>query len=188
MSEVKEIFLQETRDSANALREGLDFDPFHKITKQQFERTYLPILRPLLEGGEINVQQWLSVTEHPFIGLEVYKGEEIIFKIHSLLKPIGTATSGTDRATISEVTLDLPSLVSDSPMMSKKIYQNRLRESITKEDRTIDIDGLVELGKVADMYKIEGPYLGLVQHAAKAGVEGAIAEEKPDVFEEWEDC
>lgn len=188
MSEVKEIFLEETRESANALREGLDFDPFHRITREQFEKTYLPILRPLLEGDEIDTQRWLAAVEHPFIGLEVYNGDEVVFKINSLLKPIGTATSTTDRATISEVTLDLPSLVSDSPMMSKKIYQSRLRESITEEDRSLDVQGLVELGKVADHYKIEGPFMGLAFQAAKAGVEGAGEPERESNIDDWEDC
>lgn len=187
-NEVKQVFLDEVRESADALRTGLDFEPFHRITKDQFERTYLPILRPLLEGGDINAPLWISKVEHPFIGLEVFNGEELIFSVPSLLKPIGTASSKADVATISEVTLDLPSLVSDSPMMSKSIYQNRLRQSISQEDRDIDREGLVELGKVADFYRIEGPYQGLVLQAAKAGVEGAVQEEPESNIDEWEDC
>ncbi len=177
---IKEGYKKEVREAAKALSDGLDFEPIHKVPMDYFDLNYLPILKPLLEGGDINQQEWISLTEHPLVSIAVYDGDKCIFIVPPLLKSISTATNPADGTSIADAAKLLPSYTADSPMQSKRFYSALLSKTITGDDRRVDRDGLEQICKIAKHYDIKGPYLELLNTVA-------IKADAPADFDEWED-
>ena len=73
----------------------IDSDPCTRVTIQTFRARILPLLANI--GPNFDVVGWIEELSHPHCRLEVYDGEQLVYKLPSMVSQLETATGNSDR-------------------------------------------------------------------------------------------
>lgn len=141
-------FIQENIDNVGKLLESQLDTPVNQIGYALFVKRYLPLLA---DDSDDVVMQWVSLTGHPYVTLEVYDDNtsELLYTIPPMLGIRDTVYAGDRGMSISDLASKMTAMNADSPAMaSEALYQNLMNHSdkvnlYTQLDTIIMIDDIL---------------------------------------------
>lgn len=165
MTMINEAIKRQVKEEEKRIRQALidsGLDPVTRVSMGEFERVFLPLLANI--GEDFQVAAWVKEVSHPFVRLEVYSEDKLMFNIPPLLDQQETTGLNNDR--FSNHIDIIRSHTSDNPRLGMNYMVNLLDQC---SDRHYDgynsaINLAVALNKVFSYYNM--PLLPLPETAA----------------------
>ena len=140
----KRAAVEESRKMTEQLRE-LDTDI--DITYDEFKARVLPLLGN--RGNDFNVQEWISLTSHPNVGIRVLDGNnELMYYVPPFLDNAEMRTRKD--MNLSAFANDLDNISADRPRSKDSFLYNVLSSYGTNDEDMIvsSVDAIIELNKI----------------------------------------